>query len=104
MTAKRPSGVHDKLMRAAGPRPTSAPAAAGAPAPAPAAEGRKAKVQQSVNWDRELLEYSRDAVIRLSRSHPEAGITSLAALVNTAVREKLTTLEAQYNGGKPFVL
>lgn len=60
------------------------------------------KKVQGINWDLDLLLYSRDAVIRLGRTYPEEDISSLASLVDTAVREKLTALERKYNGGRPF--
>jgi hypothetical protein len=60
------------------------------------------KKVQGINWDLDLLLYSRDTVIRLGRTYPEEDISSLASLVDIAVREKLTALERKYNGGRPF--
>lgn len=60
------------------------------------------KKVQGINWDLDLLLYSRDAVIRLGRTYPEEDISSLASLVDIAVREKLAALESKYNGGRPF--
>ncbi|MBF6358454.1 hypothetical protein IU449_28565 [Nocardia higoensis] len=60
------------------------------------------KKVQGINWDLDLLLYSRDAVIRLGRTYPEEDISSLASLVDVSVREKLAALERKYNGGRPF--
>ena len=58
------------------------------------------KQQQGINFDLALLEYAREAVAYMGRRHPEeAGSESLAALVDQAVREKITAWERKYNDG-----
>ncbi|MEU4183613.1 hypothetical protein AB0H76_39090 [Nocardia sp. NPDC050712] len=59
------------------------------------------KQQQGINFDLALLQYMRDAVAYMQRRHPEeAGVESLAALLDQAAREKLAVWEKKYNGGK----
>lgn len=59
------------------------------------------KRQQGINWDVALLEYARDAVTLMGRRHPEeSGSESLAALVDQAVREKITAWERKYYKGE----
>ena len=59
------------------------------------------KRQQGINFDVVLLEYAREAVAYIQRRHPEeAGSESLAALVDQALREKLTAWERKYNDGE----
>ncbi|MFE3322869.1 hypothetical protein [Nocardia sp. NPDC059195] len=61
------------------------------------------KRQRGINWDSALLEYAGESVARLKRSHPaEPGTASLAALVDVAVRDKLTEFEVKYNNGRQF--
>ncbi|MFI8977138.1 hypothetical protein ACIGO9_29945 [Nocardia asteroides] len=61
------------------------------------------KRQQGINWDSALLDYASETVARLKRSHPtEPGTASLAALVDVAVRDKLTEFEVRYNHGRRF--
>lgn len=61
------------------------------------------KKQQGINWDSKLLDYAGETVARLKRSHPvEPGTASLAALVDVAVRDKLTEFEVRYNNGRRF--
>jgi hypothetical protein len=65
-----------------------------------AANGRR--VQRTVNFDRETLDRARAAATYLARNEPEAGIRSLADIVNPAVAERVAELEARYNDGEPF--
>jgi hypothetical protein len=61
------------------------------------------KQQQGINWDSDLLAYSRDVVARIKRAYPEEpGGASLAALVDQAVRAQITAWEKKYNGGRAF--
>ncbi|MFE3229825.1 hypothetical protein [Nocardia sp. NPDC059228] len=57
--------------------------------------------QQGINFDLALLKYMRTAVIWMAHHHPdEPGSESLAALIDEAVRDKITSWERTYNGGK----
>lgn len=81
-------------------------------APAPAQQGggqgtgRSAgngrRVQRTVNFDREILDRARAAATYLARNEPDAGIRSLADIVNPAVAQFVAQLEARYNDGLPF--
>lgn len=66
----------------------------------PAGNGRR--VQRTVNFDREILDRARAAATYLARNEPEAGIRSLADIVNPAVAQFVAELEARYNQGLPF--
>lgn len=58
------------------------------------------KQQQGINFDLDLLQYARDAVLYMGRRHPEEpGSESIAALVDQAVREKIAAWERKYNSG-----
>lgn len=59
-------------------------------------------MQRTVNFDRETLDRARAAATYLARYAPEAGIRSLADIVNPAVAQRVEELEAQYNDGRPF--
>lgn len=64
--------------------------------------GHGRRVQRTVNFDREILDRARAAATYLARNEPTAGIRSLADVVNPAVEQRVSELEAQYNGGLPF--
>lgn len=64
------------------------------------ANGRR--VQRTVNFDRDVLDRARAAATYLARNEPEAGIRSLADIVNPAVAERVAELEAKFNEGLPF--
>jgi hypothetical protein len=66
------------------------------------APGNGRRVQRTVNFDREILDRARAAATYLARNEPEAGIRSLADIVNPAVAERVAQLEARYNDGEPF--
>lgn len=66
------------------------------------APGTGRRVQRTVNFDREILDRARAAATYLARYAPEAGIRSLADIVNPAVAQRVAELEARYNDGLPF--
>lgn len=109
MPAQRPSdATRARLSKAvAGPKPS--PTERQHPTepetdtrPAMRRRGTK-RQQQGINWDTDLLLYSRDVVDRLRRAYPsEPGTASLAALVDQAVREKIADFERRFNNGEPF--
>jgi hypothetical protein len=59
-------------------------------------------VQRTVNFDREILDRARAAATYLARNEPEAGIRSLADIVNPAVEALVAELEHKFNDGLPF--
>lgn len=99
VTTARRSAEPDAI---APPKPTSEPAAA-EPAPqAPTARKPSGKKSQSINWDAQTLARAQAAVTYLVAYRPEAGVRSLASLVNDSVLAKLIELERDYNDGKEF--
>jgi hypothetical protein len=66
------------------------------------APGNGRRVQRTVNFDREILDRARAAATYLARNEPEAGIRSLADIVNPAVAARVAELEARFNDGEPF--
>ncbi len=60
------------------------------------------RVQRTVNFDRTILDRARAAATYLARNEPQSGIRSLADIVNPAVLERVTELEATFNDGEPF--
>jgi hypothetical protein len=64
--------------------------------------GNGRRVQRTVNFDREILDRARAAATYLARNEPDAGIRSLADIVNPAVAEFVAELETRYNHGLPF--
>lgn len=84
-------------------RRTPRPSASGGPTDHRPALARRSTVkqQQGINFDLALLEYAREAVAYMGRRHPEeAGSESLAALVDQAIREKITAWERKYSDGE----
>lgn len=59
-------------------------------------------MQRTINFDRDTLERARAAAMYLSTHEPEAGIRSLADIVNPAVAERVAELERRFNDGSPF--
>jgi len=66
--------------------------------PKPAAR----KVQRSFYVDVDILEDARAAVTYLGAYVPEAGVQSLADLVNPGLSAMVKQLQDTYNDGKPF--
>ena len=66
--------------------------------PKPAAR----KVQRSFYVDVDVLEDARAAVTYLGAYVPEAGVQSLADLVNPGLAAMVKQLQDTYNDGKPF--
>lgn len=64
------------------------------------ASGRR--VQRTVNFDQEVLDRARAAAAHLAAHAPEAGVRSLADIVNPAVAERVAELEQRFNSGQPF--
>jgi len=64
------------------------------------AAGRR--VQRTVNFDQEVLDRARAAAAHLAAHAPEAGVRSLADIVNPAVAERVAELEERFNSGQPF--
>jgi Centromere-binding protein ParB C-terminal len=65
-------------------------------------QGNGRRVQRTVNFDRDTLDRARAAATYLARNEPDAGIRSLADIVNPAVAERVAQLEQKFNGGEPF--
>jgi hypothetical protein len=59
-------------------------------------------VQRTVNFDREILDRARAAATYLAANEPDAGIRSLADIVNPAVEALVEELEQRFNDGVPF--
>lgn len=66
------------------------------------APGHGRRVQRTVNFDRETLDRARAAATYLARNEPEAGVRSLADIVNPAVAARVAELERRFNDGVPF--
>jgi hypothetical protein len=66
--------------------------------PKPAAR----KIQRSFYVDVDVLEDARAAVTYLGAYVPEAGVQSLADLVNPGLAAMVKQLQDTYNAGKPF--
>jgi hypothetical protein len=64
--------------------------------------GNGRRVQRTVNFDRDTLDRARAAATYLARNEPNAGVRSLADIVNPAVAERVAELEARFNDGEPF--
>ncbi|MEU5693770.1 hypothetical protein [Actinosynnema sp. NPDC020468] len=64
------------------------------------ASGRR--VQRTVNFDQEVLERARAAATYLAAYEADAGVRSLADIVNPAVAAYVEELERRYNGGEAF--
>ncbi len=64
--------------------------------------GNGRRVQRTVNFDREILDRARAAATYLARNEPDAGIRSLADIVNPAVEALVAELERRFNNGLPF--
>ena len=60
------------------------------------------RVQRTVNFERTVLERARAAATYLAAYEPQAGVRSLADIVNPAVEARVAELEAEFNDGKPF--
>jgi hypothetical protein len=60
------------------------------------------RVQRTVNFDQEVLDRARAAAAHLAAHAPEAGVRSLADIVNPAVAERVAELEERFNSGQPF--
>ena len=60
------------------------------------------RVQRTVNFDQEVLDRARAAAAHLAAHAPEAGVRSLADIINPAVAERVTELEERFNSGQPF--
>ncbi|KAA2263836.1 hypothetical protein F0L68_09205 [Solihabitans fulvus] len=60
------------------------------------------RVQRTVNFSQDILERARAAATYLAAYEPSAGVRSLADIVNPAVADRVTELEREFNGGKPF--
>lgn len=64
------------------------------------ASGRR--VQRTVNFDQGVLDRARAAAAHLSTHAPEAGVRSLADIINPAVADRVAELEERFNAGQPF--
>ncbi|QUQ68961.1 ParB family protein [Kutzneria sp. CA-103260] len=60
------------------------------------------RVQRTVNFDQEVLDRARAAAAHLATHTPEAGVRSLADIVNPAVADRVAELEERFNSGQPF--
>ncbi|MFI9011219.1 hypothetical protein ACIGNX_28680 [Actinosynnema sp. NPDC053489] len=60
------------------------------------------RVQRTVNFDQDVLERARAAATYLAAYEAEAGVRSLADIVNPAVEAYVAELERRYNGGVAF--
>ena len=60
------------------------------------------RVQRTVNFDQEVLDRARAAAAHLAAHAPEAGVRSLADIINPAVAERVAELEERFNSGQPF--
>ena len=60
------------------------------------------RVQRTINFEREILERARAAVMYMAAEQPDAGVRSLADIVNSAVAEQVADLERRFNDGNPF--
>ncbi|WP_280407483.1 hypothetical protein [Nocardia brasiliensis] len=113
MPAQRPGGGRERLAKTiaagGGGQRTTGDRRRRIPKPAPALDDDRpamhrhgdTKQQQGINFDLALLQYAREAVTYMGRRHPEeAGSESLAALIDQAVREKLTAWERKHSNGK----
>jgi hypothetical protein len=60
------------------------------------------RVQRTVNFDQEVLDRARAAAAHLAAHAPEAGVRSLADIINPAVAERVAELEERFNAGHPF--
>ncbi|MFD0201327.1 MULTISPECIES: hypothetical protein [Saccharothrix] len=60
------------------------------------------RVQRTVNFDQDVLERARAAATYLAAYEAEAGVRSLADIVNPAVEAYVAELERRYNGGAAF--
>lgn len=63
---------------------------------------RPTKTPRSINFDTEVLERLRAAVTHLAAYQPDAGVHSLADVVNKSVLTAVIEYEQKYNGGKEF--
>jgi hypothetical protein len=68
----------------------------------PVAKPAARKVQRSFYVDVDVLEDARAAVTYLGAYVPEAGVQSLADLVNPGLSAMVKQLQDTYNDGKPF--
>jgi hypothetical protein len=66
------------------------------------AQTRVRKIQRSFYVDVDVLEDARAAVTYLGAYVPEAGVQSLADLVNPGLAAMVKQLQDTYNDGKPF--
>ncbi|WP_033442690.1 ParB family protein [Saccharothrix sp. NRRL B-16314] len=60
------------------------------------------RVQRTVNFDQDVLERARAAATYLAAYEGEAGVRSLADIVNPAVEAYVADLERRYNNGEAF--
>ncbi|WP_447005800.1 ParB family protein [Saccharothrix isguenensis] len=60
------------------------------------------RVQRTVNFDQDVLERARAAATYLAAYEAEAGVRSLADIVNPAVEAYVADLERRYNDGEAF--
>lgn len=85
--------------------PDALDAAPTPPAPEPAEsepQRTSTKVQRTINLEVSILEDARAAVTYLAAYVPDAGVKSLADLVNPALAQAVRQLEKTYNKGEPF--
>jgi hypothetical protein len=68
----------------------------------PAVAPARRRVQRTVNFDHDLLHRARAAASYLCAYRPDAGIRSLADIVNDSVAQAVAALEQRYNDGRPF--
>ena len=81
---------------------TASPSAPGVIEPTGEAPQSRRRVQRTINFDRSVLERARAAATHLASYEPQAGVRSLADIVNPAVLAYVTELEELYNAGAPF--
>lgn len=99
LTGARRTAEPDALDAA----PTPPPAAAPEPESVESEPQRTStKVQRTINLEVSILEDARAAVTYLAAYVPEAGVKSLADLVNPALAQAVRQLEKTYNKGEPF--
>ena len=81
---------------------TASPSAPGVDQPTGESPQSRRRVQRTINFDRSVLERARAAATYLASYEPQAGVRSLADIVNPAVLAYVTELEELYNAGEPF--
>ena len=105
LTSARRSPEVD-VIASAEPEPAPVEARPNTPDPTAAADAavarRPTKTSRSINFDTATLERLRAAVTHLAAYQPDAGVHSLADVVNKSVLSAVIEYEQKYNDGKEF--